>query len=101
MPLPVVQPAGGSAERTSTPGAAKCTLASPIETLPKFVNEAGAAVLHCRGLLFKRATRSGAERHATRFGGYFVAALGDSSADLDKNRVISAQAGTKMNRSSA
>lgn len=37
------------------------------------------------------ATRSGAERHATRFGGYFVAALGDSSADLDKNRVISAE----------
>ena len=37
------------------------------------------------------ATRSGAERHATRFGNYFFAALGDSTADLDKNRVISAE----------
>lgn len=36
------------------------------------------------------ATRSGAERHATRFGGYFATALTDASADLDKNEVISA-----------
>jgi len=37
------------------------------------------------------ATRSGAERHATRFGDYFAAALSDTSADLDKDRVISAE----------
>jgi len=36
------------------------------------------------------ATRSGVERHATRFGNYFAAALTDPSADLDKNQVISA-----------
>lgn len=37
------------------------------------------------------ATRSGAERHATRFGSYFFAALSEASADLDKNGVISAE----------
>jgi len=37
------------------------------------------------------ATRSGAERHAARFGSYFFAALNDSTADLDKNRIISAE----------
>ncbi|MGI9261137.1 MAG: hypothetical protein ACR2QR_03825 [Woeseiaceae bacterium] len=37
------------------------------------------------------ATRGGAERHATRFGRYFAAALSDSSADLDKNELISAE----------
>lgn len=37
------------------------------------------------------ATRSGSERHATRFGGYFVAALSDASADLDKDQVVSAE----------
>ena len=36
------------------------------------------------------ATRSGVERHATRFGNYFAAALNDPTADVDKNRVISA-----------
>ncbi|MDX1404826.1 MAG: hypothetical protein R3192_09820 [Woeseiaceae bacterium] len=36
------------------------------------------------------ATRSGAERHATRFGSYFAAALNDATADLDKNRIITA-----------
>jgi hypothetical protein len=36
------------------------------------------------------ATRSGVERHATRFGNYFVAALTDASADLDKNQLITA-----------
>jgi hypothetical protein len=35
------------------------------------------------------ATKSGVERHATRFGGYFAAALQDPSADLDKNQIIS------------
>jgi len=37
------------------------------------------------------ATRSGAERHATRFGHYFAAALADSTADIDKNRIITAE----------
>ncbi len=37
------------------------------------------------------ATRSGAERHATRFGNYFAAALSDPSADLDKNRMVTAE----------
>ena len=37
------------------------------------------------------ATRSGAERHATRFGSYFASALADASADLDKNELISAE----------
>lgn len=36
-------------------------------------------------------TRSGAERHATRFGEYFAAALNDSAADLDKNRLVTAE----------
>jgi hypothetical protein len=36
------------------------------------------------------ATRSGAERHATRFGNYFAAALNDPTADLDKNQLVSA-----------
>ena len=36
------------------------------------------------------ATRSGVERHATRFGTYFTAALNDPSADLDKNQVVTA-----------
>jgi hypothetical protein len=34
-------------------------------------------------------TRSGAERHATRFGNYFVSALDNPGADLDKNELIS------------
>ncbi len=36
------------------------------------------------------ATRSGVERHATRFGNYFAAALDDPTADVDKNRIITA-----------
>jgi hypothetical protein len=36
------------------------------------------------------ATRSGVERHATRFGSYFAAALDDPTADIDKNQIISA-----------
>ena len=35
------------------------------------------------------ATRSGVERHATNFGRYFAEALSDTSADLDKNDLIS------------
>ena len=34
------------------------------------------------------ATRSGAERHATRFGNYFAAALSDSAADTNKNELV-------------
>ena len=37
------------------------------------------------------ATRSGAERHATRFGTYFAAALADSAADIDKNQLVTAE----------
>lgn len=37
------------------------------------------------------ATRSGSERHATRFGIRFAAALGNESADIDKNQIVSAQ----------
>lgn len=37
------------------------------------------------------ATRSGAERHAPRFGNYFAAALSEPGADIDKNRAISAE----------
>lgn len=36
------------------------------------------------------ATRSGVERHATKFGNYFAAALSDPGADLDKNQVVTA-----------
>lgn len=36
------------------------------------------------------ATKSGVERHATRFGGYFTAALSADSADLDKNNIVTA-----------
>jgi len=37
------------------------------------------------------ATRSGVERHATRFGNYFVAALSSDAADLDKNLIVTAE----------
>ncbi|MDH3531760.1 MAG: hypothetical protein OEO82_02465 [Gammaproteobacteria bacterium] len=37
------------------------------------------------------ATRSGAERHATRFGAHFAAALADPQADTDKNQLVTAQ----------
>ncbi len=37
------------------------------------------------------ATRSGVERHATRFGMFFAAALEDSSADTDKNNLVTAR----------
>ncbi|MEM8982603.1 MAG: hypothetical protein AAGC71_06230 [Pseudomonadota bacterium] len=36
------------------------------------------------------ATRSGSERHATRFGAEFAKALANEAADLDKNRRVSA-----------
>ena len=34
------------------------------------------------------ATRSGTERHATRFGSYFAAALSNSAADINKNELV-------------
>ena len=37
------------------------------------------------------ATRSGVERHATKFGSHFAAALSDPSADINKNGIISAR----------
>lgn len=37
------------------------------------------------------ATKSGRERNATRFGRFFVEALAEESADLDKNQTISAK----------
>lgn len=37
------------------------------------------------------ATRSGVERHATRFGMYFTAALVDAAADIDKNQLVTAE----------
>jgi len=37
------------------------------------------------------ATRSGSERHATRFGEHFAASLNDPAADIDKNRIVTAQ----------
>ena len=37
------------------------------------------------------ATKSGVERHATKFGNYFVAALSSDSADIDKNRIVTAE----------
>lgn len=37
------------------------------------------------------ATRSGAERHATRFGDFFAEALADETADTDKNTRISVE----------
>ena len=37
------------------------------------------------------ATRSGAERHATRFGNYFAAALSDPAADINKNELVTAR----------
>lgn len=37
------------------------------------------------------ATRSGRERHATRFGAFFAEALVDGEADVDKNNIVSAE----------
>lgn len=41
------------------------------------------------GRIVVLATRSGVERHATRFGSFFAAALSDGAADTDKNESIS------------
>ena len=52
---------------------------------------AGAELWANDGRVVITATRSGTERHATRFGIRFAAALGNESADLDKNQIVSAQ----------
>lgn len=46
--------------------------------------------LQADGRTLMLATRSGVERHATRFGSYLAVALSDSSADVDKNNIVSA-----------
>jgi len=47
--------------------------------------------LNADGRTLLLATRSGVERHATRFGHYFTLALADGSADVDKNRIVTAE----------
>jgi hypothetical protein len=59
-----------------------------------FVNTASAsgpfiAELSAPGRTIVTATRSGAERFATLFGGYFVDALAGDAADADRNRRVS------------
>lgn len=75
-------------------------LANALDALPNehqlLINSSSASgalvdVLQERERMLILATRSGVERHATRFGTYFAAALADSSADIDKNRLVSAQ----------
>lgn len=50
-----------------------------------------AELLEADGRTVILATRSGIERHATRFGGYFAEALGEPAADIDKNQLITAR----------
>lgn len=45
--------------------------------------------LAARGRVLVTATRSGQEQNATRFAAHFIAALGNSTADADKNNRIS------------
>lgn len=59
-----------------------------------FVNTASASgpfmeTLAGRGRTIVTATRSGAERFATLFGGYFIDALAGTEADADRNRRVS------------
>lgn len=74
-------------------------LATALDNLPAqtqlIVNTSSAsgamldALTHERRVLVS-ATRSGAERHATRFGPFFANSLSDDSADLNKDKRISA-----------
>jgi len=68
----------------NTPGAS--------QLLVNFSSASGATLdqLKREGRILVLATRSGVERHATRFGIYFAAALSDSGADTNKNGIISA-----------
>lgn len=72
-------------------------IAAVLETLPAgqqlLVNTSSssgaiAEMLQNDNRLLIFATRSGAERHATRFGAHFAAALDDAEADTDKNQII-------------
>jgi hypothetical protein len=67
-------------------------LASTSQLLVNTSSASGATVdlLQNDNRVLLLATRSGAERHATRFGGYFADALSNSTADTDKNQRISA-----------
>ena len=73
-------------------------LRASLDALPStnqlLVNTSSASGAMADGLsddrrLLVLATRSGVERHATRFGNYFVASLNEPSADLDKNQIVS------------
>ena len=52
---------------------------------------AGAELWQSDNRVVITATRSGAERHATRFGVRFAAALANAAADVDKNQIVTAQ----------
>jgi hypothetical protein len=67
-------------------------LASTSQLLVNTSSASGATVdlLQSDNRVLVLATRSGAERHATRFGAYFADALSNSTADTDKNQRISA-----------
>lgn len=67
-------------------------LASGSQLLVNTSSASGATVdiLQSDSRVVVLATRSGSERHATRFGGYFADALSNSTADTDKNQRISA-----------
>jgi len=67
-------------------------LASTSQLLVNTSSTSGATVdlLQNDNRILVLATRSGVERHATRFGSYFADALSNSTADTDKNRRISA-----------
>ena len=72
--------------------AAFAALPDTIQVLINTSSASGAAAenLQAAHRVVISATRSGVERHATRFGAYFAAALDDPSADVDKNQVITA-----------
>lgn len=52
---------------------------------------AGAELWQSDNRVVITATRSGVERHATRFGIRFAAALANAAADVDKNQIVTAQ----------
>jgi hypothetical protein len=82
----------------SGPDLTDTDLRDALDALPStnqlLVNTSSASGAMADGLsndvrLLVLATRSGVERHATRFGNYFVASLNEPGADLDKNQVVS------------
>lgn len=81
------------------PDLSAADIAGALDALPDrsqlLVNTSSASgatldMLERDGRVIITATRSGVERHATRFGTYFAASLNDEGADLDKNRMITA-----------